>query len=150
MQLLKTVPLGAVTPLLCFLIICSCLFIVSPYWVWLWGFFVFFLIFKKERNETCSQTFNEDISLPLMARKRISQRIIEEKKRKSCNRFLGFMFPNKGAGMSSLIKLVCVIMHSHYSLTEVSHLEKQCRCLRSSLPPFSSHFKPHRHSPRPK
>lgn len=114
------------------------------------GFFCFFFIFKKERNETCSQTFNEDISLPLMARKRISQRIIEEKKKKSCNRFLGFMFPNKGAGMSSLIKLVCVIMHSHYSLTEVSHLEKQCRRLQSSLPPFSSHFKPHRHSPRPK
>ncbi len=35
MQLLKTVPLGAVTPILCFLIICTCLFIVSPYWAWL-------------------------------------------------------------------------------------------------------------------
>ncbi len=64
--------------------------------------------------------------------------------------FFGFIFLNEGAAMSSSIKLVCVIMHSHYSLTEVSHLEKQSPCLQSSLPLPSSHIKPHRRSQRPK
>lgn len=66
--------------------------------------------------------------------------IIENKTRKEkkcCNRFFGLIFLNGGVYMSSSIKLVYVIMHSHYSLTEVSHLEKQSPCLQSS-PPISN------------
>lgn len=42
--------------------------------------------------------------------------------------------------MSSFIKLVCVIVHSHYSLTEVSHLVKQSflTLLFPSSPPISN------------
>lgn len=79
--------------------------------------------------------------------------IIENKTRKGKKvviGFFGFIFLNEGAAMSSSIKLICVIMHSHYSLAEVSHLEKQSPCLQSPLPLLSSHFKPHRCSLRPK
>lgn len=47
--------------------------------------------------------------------------------------FSSFKFLNEGAAMSHSITLVCAIVHSHYSLTEVSHLEKcQCTVLSSS------------------
>lgn len=48
--------------------------------------------------------------------------------------FFGFIFLNEHAAMSGSIKLVCVIMHSHYSSTEVSHLGKE------NVPVYSPFF----------
>lgn len=78
MQLLKTVPLGAVTPILCYFIICTCLFNIPLHCAWLEGG-------KKERykrSETCSLKL---LMKPFFFHLQLEMDIIENKTRKEKN-----------------------------------------------------------------
>lgn len=141
MQLLKTVPLGAVTPTICLG----------------WGFFSFLFLHhlclachrpiqSDAQIKTCSPSlkrFRAGTSLPLTAR--YGHNVGEKKERGLIDFSVSYISerPLRRRVPSSLFESLCILITA---LAEVSHLE---RCNVPVYSPFSlplpPHFKPHRH-----